>query len=354
MIPPESDLKHLPFASCGFPRRQAVLRAARPDAAVVSLATAFLQGYTSVMRQDTSIASISSFLKPWLNSLMSAKGLSFQTYISYKEDLENFTAFLESLDGERSVSDISEDTVLLYMAWLKAQDRAIRTITRRLSALRSFFSWLEQHGRASESPLAFLDNPKLPFRLPVFLDKDQMSRLLESPDQTTKCGFRDRCVMETLYASGMRVSELCGLKIEDLDLQRGVARVFGKGAKERLAPLHGQMQEMLDIYISRWRPAFSPVCGYLFLNRSGRGLTRQYVWKMIKKYAAICQLPADISPHAFRHSFATHLLEGGADLRSVQLLLGHASINATEIYTHVQPERLIKIHRQYHPRNQSL
>lgn len=307
-----------------------------------------------VMRQDTSIAFITSFLKPWLNNLMAAKGLSFQTYVSYKEDLENFTMFLESLDDGGAVSEITVDMILLYMAWLKAQDRAARTITRRLSALRSFFAWLLEHGRVKENPLAFLDNPKLPFRLPVFLDRDQMNRLLDSPDQTTKCGFRDRCVMETLYASGMRVSELCGLKIEDLDLQRGVAKVFGKGSKERLAPLHGLMLEMLDLYISRWRPAFNPVCGLLFLNRSGKGLSRQYIWKMIKKYAALCGLPADISPHTFRHSFATHLLEGGADLRSVQLLLGHASINATEIYTHVQAERLIKIHRQFHPRNRSL
>lgn len=306
------------------------------------------------MRQETSISSISSFLKPWLNNLMAAKGLSFQTCVSYKEDLENFIAFLESLDSGRSVSQITEDTILLYMAWLKARDRAVRTITRRLSALRSFFAWLAEHDRVKENPLAFLDNPKLPFRLPVFLDKDQINRLLESPDQTAKCGFRDRCVMETLYASGMRVSELCGLKIEDLDLQRGVAKVFGKGSRERLAPLHGMLLEMLDVYISRWRPAFNPVCGLLFLNRSGKGLSRQYVWKMIKKYALLCRLPEDISPHTFRHSFATHLLEGGADLRSVQLLLGHASINATEIYTHVQAERLIKIHRQFHPRNQSL
>lgn len=295
-----------------------------------------------------------SLLKPWLNSLLAARGLSWQTNISYKQDLENFQSFMEEMNGEQTALDspgISEDTILLYMSWQKARGMTMRTIARRLSALRSFFSWLLEHRKIAESPLAFLENPKLPFHLPVFLDRDQVDKLLASPDPETKCGYRDRCVLELLYASGMRVSELCKLKIEDLDLQRGVARVFGKGAKERLVPMHGLMLQMLDVYLSRWRPAFNPMSPMLFLNRSGQGLSRQYIWKMIKKYVLQCGLPLETSPHTLRHSFATHLLEGGADLRTVQLLLGHASINATEIYTHVQSERLLELHRQYHPRN---
>lgn len=308
------------------------------------------------MEEARALSAISPYLKPWLNSLLATRGLSWQTNVSYRQDLENFASFMEEMSGSAvslDCADISEDSILLYMSWQKSRGMAMRTIARRLSALRSFFSWLVEHQKLAESPLAFLENPRLPFHLPVFLDKEQVNKLLESPDPGTKCGYRDRCILELLYASGMRVSELCKLKIEDLDLQRGVARVFGKGSRERLAPMHGLMLQMLDVYLSRWRPAFNPMSPMLFLNRSGQGLSRQYVWKLIKKYAGLCNLPGETSPHTLRHSFATHLLEGGADLRSVQLLLGHASINATEIYTHVQTERLLELHRQYHPRNRS-
>lgn len=308
------------------------------------------------MEEARKIPPAEAYIKPWLNNLLAARGLSWHTNVSYKQDLENFIIFLEEMnEGSLAfeAADITEDTILLYMSWQRTHGMAMRTIARRLSALRSFFSWLVEHHKLAESPLAFLENPKLPFHLPVFLDKDQINKLLECPDPDTKCGFRDRCILELFYASGIRVSELCSLKIEDLDLQRGLVRVFGKGAKERLAPMHGLMLQMLDIYLTRWRPKFNPISPILFLNRSGQGLSRQYIWKMIKKYVLLCNLPLETSPHTLRHSFATHLLEGGADLRTVQLLLGHASINATEIYTHVQTERLLELHRQYHPRNHS-
>ena len=178
-----------------------------------------------------------------------------------------------------------------------------------------------------------------------------MEALLAQPDCGVKTGARDRCMLEMLYAAGLRVSELCNLDVLDLDLQRGLVRVFGKGAKERLVPLHDAMQQMLATYLKDWRPAFSPTGGQLFVNRSGRALSRQYVWKMVKNYALQAGIRRAISPHTFRHSFATHLLEGGADLRSVQLLLGHADISATEIYTHVQAERLRALHHQFHPRS---
>lgn len=308
------------------------------------------------MLGDAKTPSTLSLMQAWLNGLLATRGLAWQTHISYKQDLENFLIFIEELDQNAEkeadpILSVTNDTMILYMAWLKSRSMSMRTISRRLSALRSFFSWLVERGHIKESPLAFLDNPKLPFTLPVFLEKEQMENLLASPDMGTKCGFRDRCVLEMLYASGMRVSELCNLKLEDLDLQRGLAKVMGKGSKERLAPMHGLMLNLLGTYLSLWRPEFHPVSSFVFLNRSGKGLSRQYIWKMIKKYAMLCHLPEDISPHTFRHSFATHLLEGGADLRSVQLLLGHASINATEIYTHVQTGRLVQLHRQYHPRN---
>lgn len=159
-------------------------------------------------------------------------------------------------------------------------------------------------------------------------------------------------MLEMLYAAGLRVSELCNLSVADLDLQRGLVRVFGKGAKERLVPLHDMIQALLGDYLRSWRPLFSPGGNQLFVNRSGRALSRQYIWKMVKKYTLLAGIRRAVSPHTFRHSFATHLLEGGADLRAVQLLLGHADISATEIYTHVQAERLRGIHHQFHPRSQ--
>jgi integrase/recombinase XerD len=186
--------------------------------------------------------------------------------------------------------------------------------------------------------------------LPEVLSEEEMDAILALPDMREKLGVRDRCMLEILYGAGLRVSELCTLRIADLDAQRGVLRVFGKGAKERLVPLHGMAVSLLCDYARDWRPAFSPREDAFFLNRSGKSLSRVALWKIVRKYALKAGIRRAISPHTFRHSFATHLLEGGADLRSVQLLLGHADISATEIYTHVQSGRLRRIHNAYHPR----
>lgn len=241
--------------------------------------------------------------------------------------------------------------LFLYLAWLRARDISARTIARRLSSLRSFFDFVQSEGAICANPAELLENPKLPLHLPEVLSAEEMAMLLDSPDLASRGGFRDRCILELLYAAGLRVSELCALTEDSLDLQRGLVRAQGKGAKTRLVPVHNLMQELLLEYISVWRPQFGPKTPLLFLNRSGAGLTRQYIWKLVRKYALACQITRPISPHTFRHSFATHLLEGGADLRSVQMLLGHADISATEIYTHVQAARILAIHQKYHPRN---
>ena len=178
-----------------------------------------------------------------------------------------------------------------------------------------------------------------------------MSRVLALPDTATRLGMRDRAMLELLYAAGLRVSELIEMKVLDYDAQTGLLRVFGKGAKERLVPIHYTAQDVLGRYLLNTRPGFRPAADFMFLNRSGKGLTRQGVWKLIKTYADKAGIKRSISPHTFRHSFATHLLEGGADLRTVQLLLGHSDISATEIYTHIQAGRLKSIHQQYHPRS---
>ncbi len=286
--------------------------------------------------------------------MLAQRGLSPNTVEAYGQDLESFFLYRQELAqgaAEDSLPDPDEQEIFLYLAWLRARQNTGRTLERRLSSLRAFFAFGVDEGRLRKNPAELLENPKLPQHLPEVLTRDEVDTLLAQPDLRDKSGRRDRCMLELLYAAGLRVSELCTMCVPDLDLQRGLVRVFGKGSKERLVPLHDLMQQMLADYISACRPLFTPTGNQLFVNRSGRALTRQYVWKMVKKYALEAGIRRAISPHTFRHSFATHLLEGGADLRAVQMLLGHADISATEIYTHVQAERLRGIHHQFHPRS---
>ncbi|WP_300717938.1 site-specific tyrosine recombinase XerD [uncultured Desulfovibrio sp.] len=288
----------------------------------------------------------------WGDFLLAQRGLSMRTVVSYRQDLENFFLFWEEL-GESDKASLDEHDIFLYLAWLRGRKNAGRTLARRLSALRGFFEYALEEGLLDANPAALLESPRLPRYLPEVLSRAEMERLLQLPDMREKCGRRDRCLLEMLYAAGLRVSEVCNLLVSDVDMQRGLVLVSGKGAKDRLVPLHALVLDLLQQWLEHWRADFSPRSRHLFLNRSGKGLTRQYVWKMVKKYALLAGIRRAISPHTFRHSFATHLLEGGADLRSVQLLLGHADISATEIYTHVQAGRLHALHRQFHPRSQS-
>ncbi|MDR1660736.1 MAG: site-specific tyrosine recombinase XerD [Desulfovibrio sp.] len=291
-------------------------------------------------------------LLPWRDSLLAQRGLSLHTAEAYTRDMENFFLFRGELTRKGGGSaPLDEGQIFLYLSWLRARGNTAPTLARRLSALRAFFGFAAEEGVMTANPAVLLENPKMPFHLPEVLSQEEVERLLNAPATTNKSGWRDRCMLELLYAAGLRVSELCALTVADLDLQRGLVRVFGKGAKERLSPLHDFMQKMLSTYLRDWRPKFAPKTKALFPNRAGDGLTRQYVWKMVKKYALTAGITRAISPHTFRHSFATHLLEGGADLRTVQLLLGHADISATEIYTHVQSGRLLGIHRKFHPRS---
>lgn len=303
----------------------------------------------------------------WLDGLLAERGLSVHTVAAYRQDLEALGAFLDqwSLPGLSSppalssLAGLDDEALLLFVVWLRRRGDGRRTLARRLSCLRGFFAWAAEQGLVEGNPAALLDGPKLPALLPDVLTREEAAALLEAPDPGDKLGRRDRAMLELLYAAGLRVSELVHLRPLDLDLQRGVARVFGKGRKERLVPLHHRAVAALDAYLNECRPLFNPAPGpegdVLFLNRSGRGLTRQAVWKLIKRYALKIGLKAGgsrrLSPHTLRHSFATHLLEGGADLRTVQLLLGHSDLAATELYTHVRSDRLADVHARFHPRN---
>lgn len=290
-----------------------------------------------------------TLLDGFLQHLIVAQGLSENTISAYSTDLIDFLTFCEA--KKLTIHNVTDQSLLLYIMDARKRGLGGRSLARHLSALRGFFAYARDEGLLSADPTQFLENPKIARDLPEVLSFEEMNRLLSVPDTSTKLGFRDRTMLELLYASGLRVSELCDAKPLDVDFQRGIIRVFGKGSKERFVPVHNQAMRWLDDYIRHWRPLFSPQCDRLFLNKAGKRLSRVGVWKNVRKYAQLAGIYRDISPHTFRHSFATHLLSGGADLRAVQMLLGHADISATEIYTHVQGERLLQVHHEHHPRS---
>ena len=304
----------------------------------------------------------------WLNTLLAERGLSPNTVAAYRQDLNALEEFCvqggisatcgetsehapKHGSGEDAAPAFDEQNLLLFIVWLRRKGDGPRTLARRLSSLRGFLGWCAEEKLIEGNPAALLDGPKLPQMLPDVLSVDEVQALLEAPDSSTPLGRRDRAMFELMYAAGLRVSEVTGLKPLDIDFQRGVVRVFGKGRKERLVPLHERAQNMLRAYLAECRPLFAPHEDAFFLNRSGAGLTRQAIWKIIKKYALKAGIVKDISPHTLRHSFATHLLEGGADLRTVQILLGHSDLAATELYTHIGSRYLRDIFARCHPRN---
>jgi integrase/recombinase XerD len=285
----------------------------------------------------------------YLEHLVVERGLSENTTQAYAADIAALLAFLDAIGA--GLATCTQRHLFLFLTHLRARKMAATSLARHLSSVRGLFAFAVQAGLLAEDPSILLENPKLPAQLPEFLTRAEMDRLLEQPDASTALGYRDRVMLELLYACGLRISELIGLTLGDFDPQTGILRVFGKRAKERLVPVHFDAQRLLCDYLDHKRAGFHPVQKHIFLNRSGKGLTRQGVWKLVKRYAESAGIRRSISPHTFRHSFATHLLEGGADLRTVQILLGHAVINATEIYTHIQSGRLMRIHEQYHPRS---
>ncbi len=291
----------------------------------------------------------------WLDMLLAERGLSTHTVDAYQQDLRSLGEFCEESgirpsDGEKPPL-FDDQSLLLFIVWLRRRGDGHRTLARRLSCLRGFLGWCAEERLIEGNPAALLDGPKLPQLIPNVLTVDEVRALLAAPDGVSPLGRRDRTMLELMYAAGLRVSEVTGLKPLDVDFQRGVVRVFGKGRKERLVPLHDRAVDLLRAYLAECRPLFAPQTDAFFLNRSGTGLTRQAVWKIIKKHALAAGIVKDISPHTLRHSFATHLLEGGADLRTVQLLLGHSDLAATELYTHIGVRRLREVFARCHPRN---
>ena len=284
----------------------------------------------------------------YLEHLAVIRGLSEHSLSAYASDLRQFWAFCRQTGEE--LETVREQTIFRYLGSLRERDLTSRSLARHLAAIRGFFAHAAAEGWVAADPAALMNNPKLPPLLPDVLSREEVERLLEQPDLATNLGFRDRTMLELLYGAGLRVSELVSLTALDVDLQAGRLRVFGKGAKERVLPIHDLALELIGRYLDLVRGSFKPHAKALFLNRSGGALSRVAVFKNIKRYAAMAAIARSISPHSLRHSFATHLLSNGADLRIIQEMLGHADISTTQIYTHVDQQRLKAVHHRFHPR----
>jgi len=290
-------------------------------------------------------------LSEFTQYLLMEKGFSDHTVSSYRMDLVQFFTFLRAKGGE-SAEDVDMYMILDFLRMLKKKGMTQRTINRKLSAIRGFFHFLSQQGEIVNDPTEEIRTPHLHQSLPHVIPLRDVETILEQPDLKTPKGIRDRAILELLYATGMRVSELVALPLQGVFWNEGFVKVYGKGGKERLIPVGQTALNWLRVYCEevRKRVTGSSSREEIFLSRLGRPLSRQSVWKMIKHYALKGNIREKISPHTLRHCFATHLLERGADLRSVQMMLGHADISTTQIYTHLTKDHLIKIHKAFHPR----
>jgi len=287
----------------------------------------------------------------YLNFMAVEKGASRNTIDGYSRDLNRYAVFVEER-GVVEISGIETEDVIAYLASLHGEGLAANSVNRALAAIRGFYRYLLREKKVDHTPMAHIVLAKVWTRLPDVLSREEMALLLVQPGEETPAEIRDSAMLELMYATGIRVSELIGLTVNSINWQVGYLVAMGKGEKERIVPVGQTAYERVKRYQEAARPLLlkGRESELLFLNRSGKGLTRQGFWKIVKKYAAKAGLDKAIHPHTFRHSFASHLLEGGADLRSVQIMLGHADISTTQIYTHVTRERLKEIHRKYHPR----
>lgn len=309
------------------------------------------------------MAQLDSWVDEYIEYCRVEKGLAENSTAAYTRDLRILREFSQKRGWDTGPGEYLELMECLNALYQKGLSPG--SVMRITSTYRNFYRYLTQNGRATVDPTAQLESPKRMRRLPKVLTRHQMHQLLAQPDTDTPAGIRDRAMLETLYAGGLRVSEMTGLTLNQLQLHLGFAVCYGKGSKERVVPLNETSIEWIRRYLSKTRPVFAQKRGLknfgdsektsdqqkLFLNERGKPLTRQGFWKILKAYGRRAGIDSRLmTPHVFRHSFATHLLEGGADLRSVQMLLGHADISTTEIYTHVSHEQLQNVYRKHHPR----
>lgn len=294
---------------------------------------------------------IDGYIQRFLDHITGERGLAANTIASYGRDLAQLAEFLAER-GITSPMDIDEQCIIAFLDRLRSHGYEAASVARKISAVRCFVRFLCAEKEIDRNPLSTLESAGLNRRLPKSLEVDEVSRLLNAPDVSDDLGLRDKAMLETLYATGLRVSELVNLRIEDVKIAAGFVRCVGKGNKERVIPLGEIAASYIRAYLERVRGrlAGSMRSEYLFLTKQGKPMTRVMFWKIIRKYATQAGITSEVTPHVLRHSFATHLLERGADLRSVQEMLGHASIATTQIYTHVSRDHLREVYAESHPR----
>ncbi len=294
----------------------------------------------------------SGLIDSFYNYMLIERGLSKNTIEAYGRDLTKYSNFIYDSRSKGLMNCTNKD-LLFFLDHLKKRGYSSRSTSRTVSCIKTFYKFLLHEKVIKQNPFNEIKTPKSEKRLPGVLDIDEVDLILNAPDINTSTGLRDKTLFEVLYATGLRVSELISLTINNVNMEAGFVIVLGKGSKERIVPLGDEAMSWIKRYQAESRPLVlqNRLSDFLFLNRYGNCLTRQGFWKIIKKYCLIAGITKKVSPHTFRHSFASHILEGGADLRSVQTMLGHSDISTTQIYTHIEKSALKKIHKKYHPRS---
>ena len=297
------------------------------------------------------MASLDIFVDQYINYLVFEKGLSEKTIESYSSDLSKYLDFLKQ-KGVKNITQADTPLILKHLIALRESGLGSKSCARHLITLRGFYRFLVQDKILEFDPAKLIDLPKSGLKLPDVLSVSEVNLLLNIPDINKPLGKRNSAMLELLYAAGLRVSELVNLKFLDVNLEACFVRVLGKGSKERIVPFGLYAKNKIDDYINNSRPLLLKNCisKYLFVARAGKPMTRQGFWKLLKQYVKQAGIKKKVTPHSLRHSFASHLLEGGADLRTVQVMLGHVDISSTQIYTHVARDHLRQIHEKYHPR----
>ncbi len=293
------------------------------------------------------------YLSKYLSHLSIEKGLSNNSLLSYENDLNRYLKFLQTQKVE-SLEKIKPEHISRLIWQLRQKNLKANSISRNLSAIRGFHKFLVKQDFSTADPTLVLESPKIGRKLPLVLSYPEVNKILEQPEVLTFLGLRDKAILEVMYACGLRISELIGLSVNDIFLKDGFIRVFGKGSKERVVPIGSEAVHWLKRYLVKSRPNLAKQFSQniLFLNNRGKKLSRMGVWKILKFYVNKAGIKKRVYPHTLRHCFATHLLEGGADLKAVQEMLGHADISTTEIYTHLDTSYLKQVHKEAHPREQ--
>jgi len=292
-------------------------------------------------------------IEDYIHFIQVERQLSDNTLASYRRDLETYVNFLQEVEAMSDFRKVERTSILRHLEQLRMQGKTSRTVARHISSIRSFHQFLLREKRAETDPTVHLEMPTIEQKLPNILSIEEIEALLMAPNRSKPLGVRDVAMLELLYGSGMRISELIALDLSDIHLTMGFVRVFGKGGKERIIPLGKSALSALNHYLNSARGQLQgkyPKTDAFFINQRGKRLTRQGCWKLMKEHALKAGIQHESTPHTLRHSFATHLVENGADLRAVQEMLGHADISTTQIYTHISKTRLSEVYKQFHPR----